>query len=209
MLVIGAKGFAKELVLIINKNEYPNLVFFDDISTDLPTLFFNKFPILTSTIEASNYFKNIDNRFILGIGNPTLRCKLAEMLISYGGCLTSIYAATALVGGFDNTIGDGVVLMHNVIIETSNSIGQACLLHNNAFVSHDVVIGNYCEISPSVNLLGNVTIGNLTSIGTNATVLPGITIGNNVIVGAGSVVLHDVPDNVMVAGVPASIKKVI
>ena len=48
-----------------------------------------------------------------------------------------------------------------------------------------------------------VIIGNDVWIGGNATILPGITIGNNVIVAAGAVVTHDVPDNCIVAGVPA------
>lgn len=41
------------------------------------------------------------------------------------------------------------------------------------------------------------------SIGTSSTILCGVTIGENAIVGAGSVVTHDVPDNAVVAGVPA------
>lgn len=48
-----------------------------------------------------------------------------------------------------------------------------------------------------------VTIGNDVWIGGNATILPGVSIGNNVVVAAGAVVTHDVPDNTLVAGVPA------
>ena len=44
-------------------------------------------------------------------------------------------------------------------------------------------------------------------IGAGAIILPGCRIGNNCVVAAGSVVCSDVPDNVMVAGVPAKIKK--
>lgn len=40
-------------------------------------------------------------------------------------------------------------------------------------------------------------------LGAGVTVLPGVTVGENAIVGAGSVVTRDVPDNAMVAGVPA------
>lgn len=50
-----------------------------------------------------------------------------------------------------------------------------------------------------------VKIGNDVWIGGNATILPGVTIGNNVIVAAGAVVTHDVPDNVIVGGVPAKV----
>ncbi len=48
-----------------------------------------------------------------------------------------------------------------------------------------------------------VTIGNDVWFGGSVTVLPGVTIGNNVIVAAGAVVTKDVPDNTLVAGVPA------
>lgn len=44
-------------------------------------------------------------------------------------------------------------------------------------------------------------------IGTGAIILPGVTIGRESIVGAGSVVTRDVPDHVLVAGVPTKIKK--
>jgi acetyltransferase-like isoleucine patch superfamily enzyme len=43
------------------------------------------------------------------------------------------------------------------------------------------------------------------SIGSSATILCGVTIGENALVGAGSVVTKDVPDNTIVAGVPARI----
>lgn len=42
-------------------------------------------------------------------------------------------------------------------------------------------------------------------LGAGVTVLPGVTIGQNAIVGAGSVVTHDVPDDTIVAGVPARV----
>lgn len=48
-----------------------------------------------------------------------------------------------------------------------------------------------------------MTIGNDVWIGGNVTILPGVTIGNNVVVSAGAVVTKDVPDNCVVAGVPA------
>lgn len=52
-----------------------------------------------------------------------------------------------------------------------------------------------------------IHIGEDCWLGGNVTVCPGVTIGNRVIVAAGSVVTKDVPDDVMVAGNPAVIKK--
>lgn len=42
-------------------------------------------------------------------------------------------------------------------------------------------------------------------LGAGVTVLPGVVVGENAIVGAGSVVTKNVPDNTIVAGVPAKI----
>lgn len=44
-------------------------------------------------------------------------------------------------------------------------------------------------------------------VGAAATILPGVTIGKNSIVAAGATVTKDVPDNVIVAGIPAKIVK--
>jgi acetyltransferase-like isoleucine patch superfamily enzyme len=63
------------------------------------------------------------------------------------------------------------------------------------------------QLSPGVRITGNCVIGNYTVLGTNAVVLPKVRIGQNVMVGAGAVVTKNVPDNVMVAGVPAVVKK--
>lgn len=52
-----------------------------------------------------------------------------------------------------------------------------------------------------------VRLGDDVWIGGNVTIVPGVTIGRNVIVAAGAVVTKDVPDNVLVGGVPARILK--
>jgi len=44
-------------------------------------------------------------------------------------------------------------------------------------------------------------------IGVRCVLLPGITIGENAVVAAGAVVNKDVPNNTLVAGVPAKVKK--
>jgi acetyltransferase-like isoleucine patch superfamily enzyme len=52
-----------------------------------------------------------------------------------------------------------------------------------------------------------VTVRRGADIGTSAVLLPGVTIGENAIVGAGAVVTKDVPDNAIVAGVPARFQR--
>ncbi|MDF9490707.1 hypothetical protein [Bacillus cereus] len=45
--------------------------------------------------------------------------------------------------------------------------------------------------------------------GSSATILPGVTIGNNSVVAVGAVVTKDVPANIVVAGMPTKVVKVI
>lgn len=52
---------------------------------------------------------------------------------------------------------------------------------------------------------GDVLIGNNVFVGVNSVILPGIKIGNDVIIGALTLVDKDIPDGVVVAGVPARI----
>lgn len=54
-----------------------------------------------------------------------------------------------------------------------------------------------------------VTIGENVWIGSSATILPGVTIENNSVIAAGAVVTKDVPANIVVAGVPTKVVKVI
>ena len=49
MIIVGAKGFAKEILQIISVEmgiKDDEIVFFDDVSKDLPEKLFNRFSIL-------------------------------------------------------------------------------------------------------------------------------------------------------------------
>lgn len=72
-------------------------------------------------------------------------------------------------------------------------------------ITHDGGVWVFREQDPGIDVVGPVIIGNNVFIGINAIILPGTRIGNNVIVGAGAVVTKDIPDNSVVAGVPAKI----
>ncbi|WP_199584884.1 DapH/DapD/GlmU-related protein [Collinsella sp. AM24-1] len=87
------------------------------------------------------------------------------------------------------TIGDNVRITSGVKITTHDG-GAWTLRHM------------YPELV-DIDRFGRVSIGDNSHIGMDAMIMPGVAIGRNCIVGARAVVTHDVPDNTVVAGVPA------
>ena len=206
MLILGAKGFAKELLqLLIDNGDAESAAFFDDVTVDMPKVLFGKFSVLKAEDQVRDYFATVDNRFCLGLGNPYLRAKLATKFIDWGGSLTSIISNQASISTLDVEIGVGCTIMHMALISPSVQIGEGSLVYFHTSITHDCKLGKYVEISPSATLLGRVTIGDFTQIGGGAMILADVKIGKNVIVGAGAVVTKDVPDNAVVAGVPAKV----
>jgi sugar O-acyltransferase (sialic acid O-acetyltransferase NeuD family) len=208
MLIIGAKGFAKEVLEVFKqKNEIDNLFFYDDVNEDIGTTLFNVFPILNSFEDAKSLFAEGNSNFVIGIGNPILRYKLVKKFESIGGKLSTLVSPFSHIGSYGNSIGQGANIMTNSVLTNNITIGKGVLINLSCTIGHDVFIDDFVELCPDVNVSGNCKIGKFTFIGTNSTILPNVQIGSNVIIAAGSVVTKDVPDNCMVAGVPAQIKK--
>lgn len=123
----------------------------------------------------------------------------------------------------------------NICIEPSFKCdyGANTYLGDNVYMNFDCVFLDVCKITVGKNTLFGpgvhvyaathptdpitrrnglefgkpVSIGEDCWIGGRAVICPGVKIGNGVTVAAGAVVTKDVPDNVVVAGVPAKIIK--
>ena len=103
-------------------------------------------------------------------------------------------------------VGDGTIFYHHglgrVVLETTH-IGK------NVKVFPNVTIGNtFSDTDKSDCGRKYCSIGDNCMIGAGAVIIGNVHIGRNVSVGANAVVLDDCPDNVVVAGVPARIKRV-
>lgn len=90
----------------------------------------------------------------------------------------------------------------------SVTIGEDCMLAHGIDIrcgdSHSVID---LESNERINYAQNINIGDHVWIATFAQVLKGVNIGNNSIIAAGSIVTKDVPENCLVSGIPADVKR--
>jgi acetyltransferase-like isoleucine patch superfamily enzyme len=76
-----------------------------------------------------------------------------------------------------------------------------------AFITHDGGTLILRKEVPDLELTAPIRVGNDVYMGIRTIIMPGVTIGNRVIIAAGSIVTKDIPDNSVVAGVPARVIK--
>jgi len=202
MLIAGSRGFAKQLLHSLPEEDTMNVQFFDNVNLDTETLY-DKFPVLHTEAQARCYFDNIDRRFALGIGNPAIRIKLAELLQSWGGILTSTISRQAYISKYGVFLEDGINILSGVVVEPDVTIGKGCLINLNVSITHESHVGDFVEIGPGAMLLGNCCVGCGCFIGAGAIILPKIKVGNHVVIGAGAVVTKDIPDSSTIKGIPA------
>lgn len=126
----------------------------------------------------------------------------------FGRKMEDVRILTPFICDFGNrvTFGRNVFINHSVVLSASGGIEfeDGVMLApavRIATINHDF------NNRHSIYTYGKVTVKKNAWIGLGATITPGVTIGKNSVVAAGSVVTKDVPDNVVVGGVPAKIIK--
>lgn len=99
---------------------------------------------------------------------------------------------------FPNTVGAGFTLFH---FGDFTHIAKTCQIGKNCTIQPGVVFGKKTEEENCS------VVGDNCYFGLGAKILGTVHIGNNVTVGANAIVTKDIPDNCVVAGVPAKIIK--
>lgn len=118
---------------------------------------------------------------------------------------------------FAKIIRGGIFLLYNSFIPYTCIIGNrtkfgykgmGVVIHSRAVIGENCTIAQQVTIGGRSGIFNVPIIGNNVYLGAGCKVLGDVHVGDNVVIGANAVVIHDVPENGIVAGVPAKVLRI-
>ena len=140
--------------------------------------------------------------FIFHLPIAVLRKIVAKCVLKQCGIGTQFCRHIHLISPHRISIGQNTFINRNVVIDGRKGV---CIGNNTDIGEYTAIWSLEHNTQSSLHsCVGGVTvIGDNCWIAPRTIILPNVKIGNNVVIATGSVVTKDIPDNVVVAGVPA------
>lgn len=168
LLLVGAGGFGR-VVLEHAEKEY-ECAFVDDSGI--------KEVNGTEVIGKISDIKNLYGKYkklIVTIGNNRLRGNIYQVAEKIGYSFPNIIASSAYISPYAE-IGNGCVVLNNVVIQNNSKIGNGVLLNPGVELHQDCVIGN------NVLIYSNTVVRSLAKVGDRAHIGSTLTISNGVFI---------------------------
>jgi sugar O-acyltransferase (sialic acid O-acetyltransferase NeuD family) len=200
-LLYGAGGHATVVLEAAAALGYSCAAIFDDGSGQLP----HPMPDWDDTqvplpMMVRGYSASVEPSLLLhiAIGDNRIRARLSVTVKHR--LLTLVHPAAYVSPSAE--LGAGTLVLPKAVVHSGAHIAEGCIVNTGALVEHHTRIGAYVHLGPGAILCGGVSIGAGTLIGAGAVVEKGIRVGAGCTLASGTVVVSDVPDGVVVKGVP-------
>jgi len=206
IVIIGAGGFGREIVALARAcNTVPEQPIYEVVGVvDDGTVDRGRLERLSvSLIGIVETVGNLDARYVIGIGSPSVRRVVDKRLEAIGALPAAPMVHPLAWVGPDVELAPGVIVCAGAIATTNVRVGRHTHLNLQTTIGHDCRIGEYVTVAPMTAISGNVIIEDEVELGTGVSVLPGVTIGRGAMVGAGAVVTRDIAPGTVAVGVPA------
>jgi len=136
----------------------------------------------------------------------TQRSRFTDQIDAFGMPFATLVHPTAHVSRATE-LGHGTFIGAGSIIGSHSRLGRHVFVNRGALIGHHTCIGDFVSVQPGANIAGACEIGAATYVGMGAIIIDHTKVGSHSVIGAGAVVLEEVPDHVLVVGVPAKIVK--
>jgi sugar O-acyltransferase (sialic acid O-acetyltransferase NeuD family) len=198
LIIVGAGGFGREIYQYALDAQLDVKGFLDDNGRALDGLAIPH-PILGSIIE---YQPLSTDRFILAVGDPATKQKLANHLAVRGAQFASLVHPLAYVAPTAR-VGAGCVIAPFGFVGPHAVVENHVSINTYASAGHDSQIGEFSSLSPYSVVNGQVAVGQGVLLGTHAVVVVGKRVGRWAKLAAGAIALHHVPEYALAVGNPA------
>jgi len=145
---------------------------------------------------------------LLGIGRPDVRRRVGESLLARGGrFLTTIHPTAIVTAG--SSLGVGTVVCPYAIVSSAATIGRFVLMNYFSSVAHDSVVEDFSVLSPYAAVAGAAAVGQDCFLGMHATVAPGVTVGAGCRISSLSWARVDAPAGSLIHGNPPVVRPLV
>ena len=141
------------------------------------------------------------------IGNNKVRVRILKEFERNGFVIPSFIHKDTIIHS-SVKIGKAVYVLPGTNIMPLTEIGDYNMISVGSNIIHHTILQEGVFVSNGCNVGANILVKKQAYIGMGATIMTGVkVIGVSSMIGAGAVVIKDVPDNAVMAGVPAKILK--
>ena len=171
-------------------------------------------------LECNRIPKTIFRRIIAVLAFPGLQAVLSYRIRCWFGRhglglleiimmrIDELLFGSSILRSYGVQIGAGLYMPHPFsIVIGGATIGKNFTIGQNCTIGGKRPVGAFGVESMGWHSKERIIIGDWVFMGSGSCILGPVTIGDNVIIGANSVVVHDIPSNVVVAGLPARVIK--
>ena len=188
IILIGAGGHCKSVIDVVEQEGKFNIVGI----VDKPEFLNSKclgYPIIGNDSNLVEFSKKYKYALItIGqIKSPLDRIRLFDLAVKANFVLPSIVSPRAYVSKH-TTIGRGVTVMNDALINANTSIGDNCIINSKALIEHDVIIESHCHISTHATINGNVKVEKNCFVGSGSVIRENVKIADNTFIKMGSII---------------------
>ena len=202
-IIIGAGTYGQVYAEYL-KDSYNVIAFYDD-DVDLHNSKVNGIEVPGKVIDALSLPKS--TAIFVPIGNNPIRVKLLKKFEENGFEIPSYIHPQTIIHP-SVKIGKAVYILPGTNIMPLSVIGDYSMISMGVNIAHHTIIEEACFFSQGSNIGASILLETLAYVGISATLMTGLkTVGRNSLIGAGAVVIKDVPENAVMAGVPAKVIK--